>query len=76
MDKAGRLVVPRPLRDRVGLALGGEVEIEIDGAAIRIAPVAGGALREVDGLLVIPAVGQAVDGDLVREMIDGDRHER
>ena len=41
IDKAGRLVIPRPLRDRVGLAGGGEVELELDGAAIRIEPVGG-----------------------------------
>jgi AbrB family looped-hinge helix DNA binding protein len=34
IDKAGRLVIPRALRNRVGLAGGGELEIEIDGAAI------------------------------------------
>ena len=54
IDKAGRLVIPRSLRDRIGLAGGGEVEIELDGAAIRIEPVAGRGLREDGGLLFIP----------------------
>ena len=41
IDKAGRLVIPRSLRDRIGLSAGGEVELELDGAAVRIEPVAG-----------------------------------
>lgn len=76
IDRAGRLVIPRVLRDRIGLASGGEVELELDGAAVRIEPVAGGALREADGLLVIPAVGTALTGAVVRDLIDADRHGR
>ena len=76
IDKAGRLVIPRTLRNRVGLAGGGEVEIEIDGAAIRIEPVAGSELREANDLLVIPATGTSIDDASVRELIDGDLHGR
>ena len=76
IDKAGRLVIPRQLRERVGLAGGGEVEVSLDGAAIRIEPVAESALREQDGLLVIPAAGTPIDSTLVRELIDADRHSR
>lgn len=76
VDKAGRLVVPRSLRERVGLAGGGEVEVSLDGAAIRIEPVPGDDLREVDGLLLIPSTGLVIDDALVHELIDGDRHGR
>jgi AbrB family looped-hinge helix DNA binding protein len=76
IDKAGRLVIPRPLRDRIGLADGGEVEIELDGAAVRIAPVAGHDLREEGGLLVIPSTGTPISAAEVRELIDADRHHR
>lgn len=76
IDRAGRLVIPRPLRDRIGLAHGGEVELELDGAAVRIEPVSGRALKEVDELLVIPATGQRLTGAAVRELIDADRHGR
>ena len=74
IDKAGRLVIPRALRDRIGLAGGGEVEIELDGAAVRIEPVSGSDLKEVAGRLVIPTTGMTLTGDLVRELIDADRH--
>jgi AbrB family looped-hinge helix DNA binding protein len=74
MDKAGRLVIPRSLRARIGLAGGGEVELELDGAAVRIEPVSGSDLREEDGLLVIPATGGPISHDMVRGLIDADRH--
>ena len=76
IDRAGRLVIPRPLRDRIGLANGGEVELELDGSAVRIEPVSGRELKDVDGLLVIPAAGTILTGADVRELIDADRHAR
>ncbi len=76
IDKAGRLVIPRSIRDRIGLAGGGEVELELDGAAVRIEPLGGSELREEGGLLVIPASGTPLTGAAVRELIDADRHGR
>ena len=76
IDKAGRLVIPRTLRDRIGLVGGGEVELELDGSGVRIEPVSGSDLKEVAGLLVIPATGTPLTGDLVRDLIDADRHGR
>ncbi len=76
IDKAGRLVIPRQLRDRIGLAGGGDVEVELDGAAIRIEPVGGSGLCEDRGLLLIPASGTPLTTAAVREMIDADRHGR
>ena len=74
IDKAGRLVIPSVLRNRIGLAGGGDVEIEIDGAGIRIEPVSGSDIREDAGLLIIPATGRSIDDAVVRELIDRDRH--
>ena len=74
VDKVGRLVIPRPLRERVGLGGGGTVEIDIEGASLRIRPVAGSQLREEGDLLVIPSTGTAVDDGIVRELVDADRY--
>jgi hypothetical protein len=52
------------------------VEIELDGAAIRIEPVSGGEFREEGELLVIPASGTPLTAAAVRELIDADRHGR
>lgn len=76
MDKAGRLVIPRSIRDRIGMANGGDVDLELDGAAVRIQPVAGVDLREDGDLLVIPATGTALTSASVQELIDADRHGR
>ncbi|HET6684880.1 MAG TPA: AbrB/MazE/SpoVT family DNA-binding domain-containing protein [Gaiella sp.] len=72
IDKAGRLVIPRQLRDRVGITPG-EVEITVDGAGVRIEPVAGEGLVEVDGRLVIPISGVELDDAVVRELRDADQ---
>lgn len=76
IDKAGRFVIPRRLRERIGLPDGGEVEIELDGSGLRIEPVSGSDLREVGDLLVIPATGSPVSAGAVRDLIDADRHAR
>ncbi len=76
MDKAGRLVIPRALRERIGLADGGEVDIELDGAAVRMEPVGSGELRSVGGLLVVPATGRRLTRGAIRELIDAGRHAR
>jgi len=76
IDKAGRLVIPRSLRERIGLVHGGEVELELEGAAVRIEPVSGSELKTVDDLLVIPASGTPLTGAAVEELIDADRHSR
>ena len=72
IDKAGRLVIPKPLRDRLGLRPG-EVELTPDGTGLRIEAVAGEDLGEEDGRLVIPATGTSIDDELVRVLRDADR---
>ena len=72
IDKAGRVVIPRRIRDAVGLRAG-EVEITADGAAVRIEPLSDEGLSEKNGRLVIPASGTPIDDQLVRELRDADQ---
>ena len=72
IDQAGRLVIPKALRDRVGLRPG-PVDITVDGIAIRIEPVTEEGVVERDGRLVIPAAGAAVDDALVQALRDADQ---
>lgn len=72
IDKAGRLVIPKSLRDRVGLRPG-PVDVAVDGSGLRVEPVVGEGLDEVDGRTVIPASGSKLTADDVRELRDADR---
>jgi AbrB family looped-hinge helix DNA binding protein len=69
IDKAGRLVIPKQLRDHVG-SRPGEVEITVDGTGLRVEPLAEESLEERDGRLVIPAAGAPIDDDLVSSLRD------
>jgi AbrB family looped-hinge helix DNA binding protein len=72
IDRAGRLVVPKPLRDQLGLHPG-EVEVVADGTCLRVEAVAGDTLEHRNGRLVIPAGGAAITDDDVRALRDADR---
>lgn len=72
IDRAGRLVIPKPLRDRLGL-VPGEVELIPDGTGLRVEPVAGEDLVEEAGRLVIPATGTPIDDVLVQALRDADQ---
>ena len=72
IDKAGRLVIPKELRARIGL-VPGEVDVHVEGASLRIEPVAGDRLVERDGRLTVPATGTPLDDDQVRALRDVDQ---
>ena len=72
IDKAGRLVIPKALRDQLGLGPG-EVIVTAEGAGLRVEPLAADDLVERSGRLVIPTVGTVVDDDLVRSLRDADQ---
>ena len=72
IDKAGRLVIPKPLRDQLGLGPG-DVEVTPDGSGLRVEAIAGAGLVEEGGRLVIPAGGTELDDDVVRALRDADR---
>jgi bifunctional DNA-binding transcriptional regulator/antitoxin component of YhaV-PrlF toxin-antitoxin module len=72
IDKAGRLVIAKPLRDLVGL-VPGEVEVTVDGAGLRIEPVAQGRIVEAGGRLTVAASGTPIDDEVVRDLRRGDQ---
>jgi bifunctional DNA-binding transcriptional regulator/antitoxin component of YhaV-PrlF toxin-antitoxin module len=63
------LVIPKPLRDQLGMRPG-EVEVTADGAALRVEPPAGEALERREGRLVIAAGGVPLDDELVSSLRD------
>ncbi len=72
IDKAGRLVIPKPLRERLGLRPG-EVEVSADGAALRVEPVVGDGVEEKGGRLVVPSSGTTITDADVRALRDADQ---
>ncbi|MGH8825646.1 MAG: AbrB/MazE/SpoVT family DNA-binding domain-containing protein [Jiangellaceae bacterium] len=72
IDKAGRLVIPKVLRDRLGLRAG-QVEVAADGTALRVEPLADDALEERAGRLIIPAAGATINDHDVQALRDADQ---
>lgn len=72
IDKAGRLVIPKPLRDRLGLRPGA-VEVTADGVGLRVEAITGEGLDVDRGRVVIPAGGEPIDVDQVRSLRDADQ---
>jgi AbrB family looped-hinge helix DNA binding protein len=73
MDSVGRIVVPKPLRDALGLTAGSTVDISRYGAGLQLIPTGRTAhLVEESGVLV--ATGDTViDDDIVFGLIDAGR---
>lgn len=73
IDRAGRLVVPKPLRDALGLPHGGTVDVSIYGAGLQLVPSGPTAsLVEVDGHLVADSA-TIVDDEMVFDLINAGR---
>jgi AbrB family looped-hinge helix DNA binding protein len=72
-EQAGRVVVPKPIRDALGLLPGTKVDITPYGAGAQLVPAGRTArLVEEDGVLV--AAGETpVDDEVVFALIDGGR---
>lgn len=74
IDAVGRLVVPKSLRDALGLRPGSTVEITRYGAGLSLIP-AGRTARLVaeEGVLVATAEETTIDDEDVFALIDGGR---
>jgi len=73
IDSVGRVVVPKPLRDALGLTPGSVVEISRYGAGLQLLP-AGRTARLVDESGVLVATGETgIDDDAVFGLIDTGR---
>ncbi len=73
LDSVGRIVVPKPLRDALGLAAGSTVDISRYGPGLQIVP-AGRTARVVEEAGVLVATGETtIDDETVFGLIDAGR---
>ncbi|MGH9103825.1 MAG: AbrB/MazE/SpoVT family DNA-binding domain-containing protein [Acidimicrobiales bacterium] len=73
VDSVGRIVLPKPLRDSLGLAPGSTVDISRYGAGLQLVPSGRTArLVEEDGLTVA-ASDTVVDDEEIFALIDAGR---
>lgn len=73
IDSVGRIVVPKPLRDALGLSAGSTVDISRYGAGLQLTPTGRTArLTDEAGVLVATA-DTTIDDDVVFGLIDTGR---
>ena len=76
IDRAGRIVVPKPLREELHLEPGDSLELESAGEQIILRPVRGTApLRKEDGVWVFHS-GQPLSASSTHKMLRQIREER
>ena len=68
MDKAGRIVIPAVLRERLGM-VPGPVDLIMDGTGIRVeVPTYDNLVEDDDGRLVLRASGTPLTAEMIREL--------
>ena len=73
IDGVGRIVVPKAMRDALGLAAGSTVHLSLYGGGLQLLPSGRTArLERVDGALVATAETQVTD-DVVFGLVDAGR---
>ena len=76
IDKAGRVVIPKPLREQLHLEPGDTLEVESAGEQITLRPIRGtGPLTKEHGVWVFHS-GQPLDDSATDEMLRRIRDER
>lgn len=75
MDRAGRIVVPKPVRDRLGLKAGIDLELHETAGTLVLRPVARRASLVPEGRFLVHT-GQAPPGFDIVKATEEDREER
>jgi len=77
MDGAGRIVIPKAIRDREGLQAGTELNIRVEDGKIKLeVPYAKLEWRDGMPVLVAPPGSPTITHEMVNEWIEQDRNSR
>jgi AbrB family looped-hinge helix DNA binding protein len=69
LDSAGRVVIPKPLRDELGLEAGATLRAELQGDVVTLRPVRGDSrLRKERGVWVFRGEGRLTGEDTDRAL--------
>jgi AbrB family looped-hinge helix DNA binding protein len=76
VDKAGRVVLPKPVRDELQLRAGDSLNLETSGDQIVLRPARGNAgMRQKDGIWVF-STGEPISAEATDEVLRQIRRER
>lgn len=73
VDSVGRVVVPKPLRDALGLQSGSEVEISRYGAGLQLVPSGRTAEVVLEGGVPVATGDTKIDDEIVFALLDAGR---
>lgn len=74
IDKAGRIVLPKPLRKRLSLLPGDKLSVTMEGNSIRLTPAGGGGgLVRKGSVLVFRGLNATITADEIEDLIDQQR---
>jgi len=73
VDSVGRIVIPKPLRDALGLAAGATVDISRYGAGLQLIPVGRTARLVVESGGLVATGDTAIDDETVFGLIESGR---
>jgi AbrB family looped-hinge helix DNA binding protein len=73
IDSVGRVVIPKPLRDALGLQPGSEVEISRYGAGLQLIPAGRTAQVVLEGGVPVVTGDTRIDDEIVFGLLDAGR---
>lgn len=73
IDSVGRVVVPKPLRDALGLQPGSEVEISRYGAGLQLVPAGRTAQVVLEGGVPVATGDTTIDDEVVFGLLEAGR---
>ena len=78
IDKAGRVVIPKPLREQFNLLPGDKLHLSVEGNGFRLEPVDGGGelVRKGSVLVFTGGFAEPITTAKVNELIEQDREGR